>query len=870
MNKRAFIERKVIDSIGFCERDVIDSVLSLANSSHSFELFAQEVSPFLNADITTMKEIYSSICKNNDRTANHGEHHNKFESESPNFVHVKDDVEKKHDEDDQFLKEEYILRLSQMDQKKRVFSKKIEKDLSKLRDASRLEYLRKREAHQLSLLQMGVQDEEMFQFQQLSASELGQKDLNEKIFKMAKRRREMDGVATGDGSIKSVENFVTDNEIWESSQLNQAVFEVGAKDRKKKQQFFENDLSADLAIEFATANIVESTQNEVSENVFNKNNRDRIRACQQSLPMFQFKKELLSAIMDNQILIIVGETGSGKTTQLPQYLLEAGYSKFGKIGCTQPRRVAAMSVAARVADEMEVKIGHEVGYSIRFEDCTSEKTKIKYMTDGMLLREFLTEPDLSSYSVMIIDEAHERTLHTDVLFGLVKDIARFRPDIKLIISSATLDAKKFSIYFDNAPIFNVPGRRFPVDILYTKAPESDYLEASIVTVLQIHITQPLGDILLFLTGQEEIEHVAEVLQQRTQGLGSKIKELVVLPIYASLPADQQAKIFDPPPEGGRKVVIATNIAETSLTIDGIKYVVDPGFCKQKSFNPRSGMESLMVTPISKASANQRAGRGGRVGPGKCFRLYTSWAFENELDDGTIPEIQRTNLGNVVLLLKSLGINDLLHFDFMDAPPAETLIKSLEQLYSLGALNNKGQLTKLGRRMAELPLDPQLSRMVIAAGSFGCSDQILTLCAMLSIGNSVFYRPKEKSMHADHAHQNFHQIEGDHLTLVSVYNEWRDCNYSIQWCFESYIQFKSMNKARDVREQLLSLLERVEIPLTSSENSQCILKALISGFFSKYCNIREFRVLSHTQDSSKCIYSSFFLSFQYCFQNVVIF
>lgn len=348
------------------------------------------------------------------------------------------------------------------------------------------------------------------------------------------------------------------------------------------------------------------------------------------------------------MLVIEGETGSGKTTQLTQYLYEDGYSLIDgakkKIGCTQPRRVAAMSVAARVAQEMNVKLGQEVGYSIRFEDCTSERTIVKYMTDGMLLREFLSEPDLDSYSVLIIDEAHERTLHTDVLFGLVKDIARFRPDLKLLISSATMDCEKFSDFFDDAPIFRIPGRRYPVDIYYTKQPEADYIQAVVVTVFQIHITQAPGDILVFLTGQEEIECATEMITERLRVLGKKIRELIVLPIYSNLPTDMQTKIFDPAPPGGRKVILATNIAETSLTIDGIIYVIDPGFNKQKTYNARTGMESLVVTPVSKASANQRAGRAGRVSPGKCFRLYTLAAYEKELDDNAIPEIQRTNLG----------------------------------------------------------------------------------------------------------------------------------------------------------------------------------------------------------------------------------
>jgi pre-mRNA-splicing factor ATP-dependent RNA helicase DHX16 len=346
------------------------------------------------------------------------------------------------------------------------------------------------------------------------------------------------------------------------------------------------------------------------------------------------------------------------------------------------------------------------------------------MTDGMLLREFLTEPDLAAYSCLIIDEAHERTLHTDILFGLVKDIARFRPDLKLLISSATMDANKFSEYFDDAPIFNIPGRKFPVEVYHTSAPESNYLSAAITTIMTIHITQDKGDILLFLTGQDEIESCQESLTQICKSLGGKIGEMIICPIYANLPSDLQGKIFEPTPEGARKVVLSTNIAETSITIDGVVYVIDPGFCKQNNYNPRTGMESLVVVPASRASANQRKGRAGRVGPGKCFRLYTAWAYQNELDENTTPEIQRCNMANTVLLLKSLGINDLMSFDFMDAPPAETLIRSLEQLYALGALNDRGELTKLGRRMAEFPVDPMLSKTLIAAETYQCTEEVL--------------------------------------------------------------------------------------------------------------------------------------------------
>merc|ERR1719359_2174943 len=564
-----------------------------------------------------------------------------------------------------------------------------------------------------------------------------------------------------------------------------------------------------------------------------------LQECRLGLPVYAYREQFLEAVRDFQILVIVGETGSGKTTQVPQFLHEVGYTKLGKVGCTQPRRVAAMSVAARVSAELGCKIGHEVGYNIRFENCTTDKTIIEYMTDGMLLRSFLNEPDMASFSVMLIDEAHERTLHTDVLFGLVKDVARFRDDLKLIISSATLDAEKFSEYFDNAPIFNIPGRRYPVSIHYTKAPEANYLDACVITVLQIHLTQPLGDILVFFTGQQEIEEAMELIDFKTRGLGSSMMELIVLPIYATLPTDMQAKIFEPTPEGARKVVLATNIAETSITIDNIVYVIDPGFCKQNTYNPRTGMESLVVNPCSKASANQRAGRAGRVKPGKAFRLYTKWSFEHELEDDNAPEIQRSNLGHVVLMLKSIGIDDLLHFDFMDPPPPETLIKALEQLYALSALNDQGDLTKTGRRMAELPMEPMLSKMLCQSEKYKVVDEMVTCCGMLGVDNAVFYRPKDKQIHADNARKNFHKLGDDHLTLLNVYKQWEDTDYSLNWCMENYLQNRSLKRARDIREQLVDMIEKVELEITSDPNNiDGIRKSVLAGFFYNTARLRK--------------------------------
>lgn len=531
-------------------------------------------------------------------------------------------------------------------------------------------------------------------------------------------------------------------------------------------------------------------------------------------------------MLQHQVLIVVGDTGSGKTTQMVQYLAEAGYTDRGRVGCTQPRRVAAMSVAKRVSEEVGCRLGQEVGYTIRFEDCTSPETRIKYMTDGMLQRECLIDPLCSSYSVVMLDEAHERTIATDVLFGLMKskfgslylnstilitlssEAVKRRPDLKLIVTSATLDAEKFSKYFFGCPIFTIPGRTYPVEILYTKEPESDYLDASLITVMQIHLSEPPGDILLFLTGQEEIDTACEILFERMKALGPKVPELIILPIYSALPSEVQSRVFEPTPPGARKVVIATNVAETSLTIPGIYYVIDPGFSKQNAYDPRLGMDSLVVMPISQAQARQRSGRAGRTGPGKCYRLYTEAAYRNEMLPNSIPDIQRTNLSATILQLKAMGINDLLSFDFMDPPPAQTMLTALESLYALSALDDEGLLTRLGRKMADFPMEPPLAKMLIASVELGCSEEILSIVAMLSV-QSVFYRPKEKQGQADSKKAKFHQPEGDHLTLLTVYNGWKGGNFSNPWCYENFIQARSMRRAQDVRKQLLGIMDRYE-------------------------------------------------------------
>lgn len=590
-------------------------------------------------------------------------------------------------------------------------------------------------------------------------------------------------------------------------------------------------------------NTNEKTQNFISEwkksqmdkNIsYGKRTKLSMKEQRESLPIFPMRSNLINAVRENPFLVIVGETGSGKTTQIVQYLAEEGLDKVeGEqkiIGCTQPRRVAAVSVAKRVAEEYGCKVGEDVGYTIRFEDKTSRNTRMKYMTDGMLQREALNDPLMSKYSVIMLDEAHERTIATDVLFTLLKKAVANNPNLKIIVTSATLDANKFSNYFNSCPIIKIPGRTYPVDILYTREPEMDYLSSALDSVIQIHISEPEGDILVFLTGQEEIDTSCEVLFERMKVLGDTVPELIILPVYSALPSEMQSKIFEPTPPGSRKVILATNIAETSITIDGIYYVVDPGFVKINAYDSKLGMDSLTISPISQAQANQRSGRAGRTGPGKCYRLYTESAFKTEMLPNTIPEIQRQNLSHTILMLKAMGINDLLNFEFMDPPPTNTMLNALQDLYTLSALDDDGYLTKLGRKMAEFPMEPALAKTLIISVDFGCSDEILTIVAMLSV-QTVFFRPKEKQKEADQKKYRFHHQYGDHLTLLNVYRSWTLNGCNKQWCMENYIQDRSMKRAQEVRKQLVLIMSKYRHPIIScGSNLDKVRKTLCAGFF----------------------------------------
>ncbi|KAJ1651878.1 Salivary acidic proline-rich phosphoprotein 1/2 [Dispira simplex] len=618
------------------------------------------------------------------------------------------------------------------------------------------------------------------------------------------------------------------------------------------------------------------------------------QAEREQLPIYQARDAIVHAIKRNPTVIIVGETGSGKTTQIPQFLLEADLAQFGAIAVTQPRRVAATSLARRVAEEAGSRLGHRVGYTVRFDDMSCPATKIKYLTDGMLMREILADPLLHRYNYVILDEAHERTLRTDVLFGMLKQIQKERarmvqvnraewqkshsdkstgtdtsekpvPDsdpastnedshtmetndthvvtsgkrpkrqfvneLKIVVMSATLDAERFSEYFDRARILYVAGRQYPVRIFNTVEPQNDYLDAALVTSLQIHTEQGPGDILVFLSGQEEIESLEKLLLDQRSQLPPNSMDLLICPIYAALPAAQQAKVFNSTPPNTRKIILATNIAETSLTIPGIRYVVDTGVHKVRGYSSRIGIESLLVAPISKSAARQRAGRAGREAMGYCYRLYTEDTFD-DLEEDSIPEILRCNLAAATLQLKASGIDDVLGFDYMDRPPKVAMLRALEQLYALGALDDQGKLSKLGRWMAEFPLDPSYAKVLHASQELGCTTEVIDVISLFSI-DTLFFMPFDKREEAAEARRKFMHGDGDHLTYLSLQKAYVEVKGDSSWCHDHFVNGRGMRHVQDVRKQIRQVCERMGV----NPNVSCgadfdkVLQCFIRGFFN---------------------------------------
>lgn len=506
---------------------------------------------------------------------------------------------------------------------------------------------------------------------------------------------------------------------------------------------------------------------------------------------------------------------------------------------------------------MDCKVGEEVGYSIRFEDLSSAKTRIKFLTDGLLLREALADPLLSRYSIIMVDEAHERSLSTDILLGILKKIKKRRPDLRIIVSSATLQAEDLLRYFSDEKngqngdepgssegrIISLEGRMYPVDTLFLNEPAEDYVVRAVKTVFDIHASEPNGDILVFMTGREEISTAIQMIEDRAASSHPRAQRILSLPLYAGLTSEQQLYVFEPAPEHTRKVIVSTNIAEASVTIDGIVYVIDCGFVKLRAFNPKTGIETLTATPVSKASATQRAGRAGRTKPGKCYRLYTQTAYES-LPEATVPEIQRSNLAPIILQLKALGIDNVLRFNFLTPPPAELIIRALEILYSLGAVDDYAKLTRpLGVRMAELSVEPMMAKVLLSASTMGCLSEILSIAAMTSLQGAVWFHHDGEKRATDTARRKFAAEEGDHLTLLNVYESFvTKGRKDSKWCRDNYLNYKSMSRAVSIRAQLKRYLERFAIDVEEtlaaskklenvSSKGEQIRKCLTTGYFA---------------------------------------
>ncbi|XP_069740999.1 ATP-dependent RNA helicase DHX33 [Narcine bancroftii] len=542
------------------------------------------------------------------------------------------------------------------------------------------------------------------------------------------------------------------------------------------------------------------------------------------LPIYRARAKLIGQLRYLDTAIIIGETGSGKTTQIPQFLYEACIGGYGVIGITQPRRVAAISLAARVAEEKKSELGTLIGYTVRFEDVSSHKSKIKFVTDGMLLREAMLDPLLRRYSVVILDEAHERTVQTDVLFGIVKSAQRKRKELnkmslKVIVMSATMDVDLFSQYFNQAPVLYLEGRQHSIQIFYTKEPQTDYLHASLVSIFQIHQEAPSShNVLVFLTGQEEIEAMSRTCRQIAKNLPQGSCQMTVYPLYASLPHLQQLRVFQPGQKDCRKVILSTNIAETSVTIPGIKYVVDTGMVKAKRYNPESGLEVLAVQQVSKAQAWQRAGRAGRQRSGICYRLYTEEEFEKFLNM-TVPEMQRCNLANVMLQLLAIGVPNILTFDFISKPSPDAMRAAIEQLKQLGAVKHKDNqifLTVLGKKMAAFPLEPRFSKTLLVSSEFHCTEEILTIVSLLSV-DSVLYSPRAQQEEVLSARRKFISSEGDHMTLLNMYHAFKSVQGQKEWCRENFVNSRNMMMVMEVRRQLRDICLKLGISLDSSRS-----------------------------------------------------
>ncbi|PRQ63525.1 ATP-dependent RNA helicase HrpA [Vibrio sp. V01_P9A10T6] len=559
------------------------------------------------------------------------------------------------------------------------------------------------------------------------------------------------------------------------------------------------------------------------------------------LPVSQKRDDIAKAIAENQVVIVAGETGSGKTTQLPKICAELGRGKYGLIGHTQPRRLAARSVASRIAQEMETELGGFVGYKVRFNDQISEQTQIKLMTDGILLAEIQHDRFLNQYDTIIIDEAHERSLNIDFILGYLKELLPRRPDLKVIITSATIDPERFSNHFSGAPIIEVSGRTYPVDTRYRpllgeEDVDRDQLEGIFEAVDEL-CAEGLGDILIFMNGEREIRDTADALSKRN------LRDTEIVPLYARLSAGEQNKIFQP--HIGRRIVLATNVAETSLTVPGIKYVIDPGTARISRYSYRTKVQRLPIEPISQASANQRKGRCGRVEEGICIRLYSEEDFLSR-PEFTDPEILRTNLASVILQMTALGLGDIEAFPFVEAPDKRNIQDGVRLLEELGAIvpdtnkhghDSKKQLTDMGRKLARLPIDPRLARMVLEAPKLGCVKELMVIAAALSIQDPR-ERPSDKQQASDEKHRRFFDEESDFLSLVNLWNHIKTEQKALsssqfrKQCKQDYLNYLRVREWQDVYFQIHQSMREMDYKLNDEPgNYQSIHSAILVGLLS---------------------------------------
>ena len=548
------------------------------------------------------------------------------------------------------------------------------------------------------------------------------------------------------------------------------------------------------------------------------------------LPISARVIDIVNAIDEHQVIIVAGETGSGKTTQLPKICLAMGRGTDGQIGCTQPRRIAATSVAARVAEELKTELGDVVGYKVRFNDRIKRTSYIKFMTDGILLAEIQSDPLLLGYDTIIIDEAHERSLNIDVLLGFLKRLLPRRPDLRIIVSSATLETERFSTFFDGAPVIEVSGRTYPVDVLYRpqREDEGDLADAVANTVNEIAEMDPRNDILVFLPGEREIRETLGGLEKRA------LPHTVVLPLYARLSAAEQQRVFTRPPQ--RRVILSTNVAETSLTIPGIVYVVDAGLARINRYSVRTGVSQLLVEPVSKASANQRKGRCGRTESGVCFRLYEESDFEGR-PAYTDPEIKRVGLAGVILRMKVLRLGDIENFPFLDPPQRRAITEGYGVLEELGALGSDGRLTPLGDQLGRLPVDPRLGRMILAAREEGALREVLIIAAALGLQDPRD-RPQALQQQADEAHRKFKEEGSDFAGYLKMWAFWQEAKarnrrQTQKLCRDTFLSYFRMREWDDIHEQLIRVMREMDFaPNDKPATGEQIHRALLPGLLSK--------------------------------------